>query len=383
MTASARILAYAWNHDGLGHVTRLLNVIHGVRELRPEARAWVCGEQDSDVLRRAGHPYVIVPTHRNSYAGAVSGSVPDERPFEEKVASAASAAAVDAARPTVVLHDSVVSADLMRAAPSAGTPHVLVIRRRRRMHEYLDSMGSGLDDLRLLLLPHEPDEVPLDQIPKRVHSRLAFTGPIVAPVVPAADGSLARYAIPPGHRVVVVTGGGGGFDDQHAFLDAAADAIAGGATEPTVAIVLLGYFFDGVVSIAALAERRPGLVSWRVARHEWNLPGLMSMADVVIAQGGYNTLFEARAVGVPVVSVPGTRPGDDQLQRARSLARADASVRVVEEPAPDAIADAIRALVARPHEPMPTQEADRGRKRAAQAVLSVSDGGARGQCRLA
>ena len=44
---------------------------------------------------------------------------------------------------------------------------------------------------------------------------------------------------------------------------------------------------------------------------------LMTAADLVICQGGYNTVSEVSQLGLPSICVPGMRDLDDQV-RARS-----------------------------------------------------------------
>jgi UDP-N-acetylglucosamine:LPS N-acetylglucosamine transferase len=368
VSSAVRVLAYAWDHEGLGHVARLLNVISGIRELCPEAAVSILAEQDSELLRQSGHPYAPVPAHRDSYLGEVPGTRQDERPLERAVAAAAAAAAARVARPTVVLHDSVVSADLLRAVPPRQAPHVLVLRRNKSMAALLESMGEGLDDLAMVILPHEPGEVPAAEIPRRLRARTVFTGPIVRPVAAGSTAAMrSRYGVPTGHRMIVVTGGGGGFADQHVLFDSAARAIARTATTPTVGVLVLGYFFNG---IAVLPAAGAGL-TWRVTRHEPELPALMGAADVVIAQGGYNTLFEARSAGARVVAVPGIRSSDNQARRTRQMARDDPNAVAVDGPDADAIASAITSLCRSRRRPAAGGQSA-GRLRAAAAIIELA-----------
>ena len=237
------------------------------------------------------------------------------------------------------------------------------------MPAYLGSIGPRLDDLALVILPHESGEVPLTEIPANLRPRTVFTGPIVRPVAATAlAGMRLRYRVPDGHRLTVVTGGAGGFADQHTFFGSAARAIARTATGPTVGVLVLGYFFDGIADIPG--DCGPGL-SWRVTRHEPDLPALMRAADLVISQGGYNTLFEARSVGARVVAVPAIRATDDQAARARQMAHDRTDTAVAGAASAEAIARAISSLDLSARR-TPPADLPAGRRRAAAAVIELA-----------
>jgi len=99
----------------------------------------------------------------------------------------------------------------------------------------------------------------------------------------------------------------------------------------------------------------------------------MGAADVVVAQGGYNTLLEAVSVGARVVAVPGTRLTDDQAGRAREMTREHGGVVVVDEPDCEAIAIAIASVISRPR-PRPAGKYRAGRERAARAIVNLAEG---------
>ena len=78
------------------------------------------------------------------------------------------------------------------------------------------------------------------------------------------------------------------------------------------------------------------------------LSQLLPDVDALVCMGGYNTLVEAVAYGVPTVCVPRTTPRTEQLIRARAFERLGL-VRVVEpsdftqETLAHEVADAIRS----------------------------------------
>jgi len=143
---------------------------------------------------------------------------------------------------------------------------------------------------------------------------------------------------------VLATGGGGadGFPVLQAFVGAAADAgwratIVAGPECPPGRVKWL----DGMASEAGVSFRH----------FVPSLPSEFSSLDALVCMGGYNTLAEAVASGVPTVCVPRVRPRSEQLIRAEAfLARG--LLRLVEPDrlAPDVLrAEVESALTTHPH----------------------------------
>src|SRR5919106_774943 len=114
--------------------------------------------------------------------------------------------------------------------------------------------------------------------------------------------------------VVLATAGGGedGFELLGTFIEAV-------AARPWDAIAVSGPQCDPV-----RAERLRGLASEAGVPFHRFVPGLSAAfgsLDALVCMGGYNTLIEAAASGVPTVCVPRVRPRREQLLRAREFAR--------------------------------------------------------------
>lgn len=75
----------------------------------------------------------------------------------------------------------------------------------------------------------------------------------------------------------------------------------------------------------------------------WPLMKLFAGVDALIGAGGYNTVYEARATGVPLLAVP----------RARLYDRQELRLRAEERTAPGEVAERLRGLGARSRSPAP------------------------------
>lgn len=378
-----KVVAYAWNHEGLGHVSRLMAILGALRERDASLQCLVLAEQESPLLEDAGWPHVGVPEFVRVYVGhepeAAAHVLPPE-PVARTLALALAGGVLDSMGPQVVVSDTVLWTPLFEAARARRIPQVLVLRRRSDMADYLRRTEAELRELAAIVLPHDRSEIPPGEVPASLEARVVYTGPIVRPSPSdASDDELRqRYGIAAGEDTVVVTGGGGGFAEHRDFFNLAAGAIARAASRPTLAILVLGCFFAGVADLPPAPH-----VRWRVTRHERDLARLMGLAGAVICQGGYNTMHEAAALQVPAVLLPGRRDFDDQHGRVRAAASLLDQAVVVERPTEDTVAAALMRLLeasdSAANRPGPRLDARAGRGRAAEAILECASTASRGE----
>ena len=71
-----------------------------------------------------------------------------------------------------------------------------------------------------------------------------------------------------------------------------------------------------LVTVRCLAHQQPKNCPEECWVQHW--PGMMVLqqANVIVGGGGYNTIFEAVALGTPLISIPHGRRYDDQKQRS-------------------------------------------------------------------
>lgn len=285
-----RLLFQAHSRRGLGHLARGLNLARAVHDLAP-------GAAISFHVSNAGAASCCPAPYRCLIAHGVADAIPWPD-------------AVEAVAPDITIFDTVLRPHDVAAAPSR---RAFVFRKQHESrHDELLSSGL-LDEMDLVIVPHAEEEFD-DPLPTHIRRRTAFVGPIVR--LPSADAQAAlrrKYGIADGDFVLTSTVGGGGFVETASRLFETV-WVAHALIAPLVPrfrhIVVLGP--QSTHTMAAL----PGMI---VVQSEPELVNLLALSSLVIAEGGYNTVNEVRAVKAPAVFLPGTRTYDDQEQRVRGL----------------------------------------------------------------
>ena len=120
--------------------------------------------------------------------------------------------------------------------------------------------------------------------------------------------------------VVLATAGGGedGFRTLEAFVRASVNA-------PWRGVVVTGPMLPDaqITALQSLAAAN-GVSYCSFVPH---LSALFEEVDALVCMGGYNTLVEAAALGVPTICVPRVKPRIEQLLRAEAFAKLDESAR--------------------------------------------------------
>ena len=168
-----------------------------------------------------------------------------------------------------------------------------------------------------ILVPEEEEDAPV-RVPADAAAKVRWTGPVLArercEMLPRAD-ARARLGIPDGRLAVYVSAGGGGDPaaERH-ILDVHA-AIGG---DPDLHLVIgAGPLYRGRV----LGGER---LTWfsQVGAAE-----LMPAFDLAVCAAGYNTFGELMYAGVPAVFLPQDKIADEQDVRADRAVRAGAARR--------------------------------------------------------
>jgi predicted glycosyltransferase len=310
-----RLLFQSRNRRGLGHLMRGLNLARAIRRQDPAI----------DIVFYARH----------HSADALCG--PEFRAIVERDSDGMGhwPEVVHAVAPDLVVYDTMLPADPaeVQAAPAARRVFVM---RKVRDDKQADALSHPfLEQVDLVLVPHTRDEFGHSLSPA-LDAKTAFVGPIVRlPDATRQERVRSTYHLAPGDFVLTSTVGGGGFADQAEAFFATVYAIHRAVEQrlPRLRhIVVQGPNFGG-----ALAPL-PGMT---VVEYEPDLIDLLAISDLVVAEGGYNTVNEIRVARTPAVFLPSIRNLDDQEERVRALERAGlAAVCVGLEP------DAIAARVA-------------------------------------
>jgi predicted glycosyltransferase len=331
-TDGQRFLLYSHDGTGLGHLRRNLAIAEALTSLDPRAGVLLAhGNNDlaglaipprTDVLQLPG----LAKVNNGRYCARRLPVGPDQI---RDVRAAVLAGAVASFRPHVLLadkHPRGASGELVPALEElacSGGRAVLGIRdilddpvHVRR--EWEDSGGHAAvaryHDL-VLVYGHRRlyDPVAAYGLGSEIAARTRFCGYVTSNAsTPPLD------EVPPpdtkGAPLVVATVGGG--EDGSALLDAFVDATA---RRDWCAVAVTGPLADPRRRL----DLRTRAATAGVACHRFvpDLGPWLEQAAVVVAMGGYNTLVEAVARGVPVVCVPRIRPRREQLLRAELFAR--------------------------------------------------------------
>jgi predicted glycosyltransferase len=302
-----RFLFYSHDGLGLGHVRRNLAIASALAEIAPEATILVLtGASDAQRLPRP--PRVNVVT------------LPGPHRADQRVL----AAAVELFRPEVVLVDDEPfgpggelgpALELVRASGGQavlGLPDVLddadFVDLEWRNRGLFDRIPEYFNRVLVYGQPDLLDPVHEYRFPEPLAHITSYCGYVVAP----ADklGSAVRpYA--PRPRVLATAGDG---DEGFAVLEAFVRAAANSSWQATV---VAGSHCPQDQRVLLRAHAAEAGATYR--RFVPGLPAEFGSLDALVCTGGYNTLAEAAAAGVPTVCIPRAEPSEDQLIRARAF----------------------------------------------------------------
>jgi len=306
-----RLLFYAVNGLGLGHVTRLLAIARQVRAQCPDAQIlFVTASEADNVIYQEGFAALKVPSK-------TIASMARLRPQTyAKLVQTVTWNAVAAFNPAILVVDTFPAGALHELLP-------LLRWEMRRVFVYRAQQSAQANDLffqntlglyDLAVVPHAPGT---EGIPLPRSLPAVWTGDILlrtrADALPRPE-ARARLGLPAEGRVLYVTFGGGGADEVQEALAVAEAALAG---------------TDWIVAVARAPLERIGGQSlpahWRSV---WYYPMAECFAafDAALSAAGYNSANELLHHGVPSVWVPFARGLDDQFARAQQAVDAGAAL---------------------------------------------------------
>lgn len=296
---SIRVLAYAINGRGMGHLTRQLAILRWIRRLgatmNVRVEAWVLTSSEADTLaRREGFPSIKIPSKSMMRDAGL------EPARYLAIARGWVLNAVATLQPDVLVVDTFPAGSFGELAAALE----LVPRRAlvRRAMKAAAEKEAGLDAL-LPMYHHVsvPDE---DRSPILLRERPELL-----------DRAEARRALGlhDGARAVWLALGGGGDPTTSSQLPRLVERVVAAGWH---AVVAAGPLYQG-------PERRGPGITWldRYAAMEL-LPGV----DAAVSAGGYNSVHELRFAGVPTVWLPQEKLADDQAARVAAWGRVAATL---------------------------------------------------------
>lgn len=331
-----RVVCYAINGRGLGHLTRQLAIARWMRRyaevLDVGLELWVLTSSEADTLaRREGFPALKLP----SKAMLRDAGVDLSRGLT--IARAWVMQSVALLQPDLLIVDTFPGGtygELLATLELA--PKRALVARPVRANMAEDPGYSGLLPLyQTVLVPDDAGSTGLND-PGELGPILLREREELLP----RDAARRVLGVPDGQRAVWLSFGGGGDPAAMSALPRLVDVLRGRGWHVVVAA---GPLYDG-------AERRGEGVTWldRYASME-----LLCGVDAAVSAGGYNAFHELMYAGVPTVFLPQPRVADDQEARvARAVAVGAARLARAIEDVPELLespgdAAAARALVPR------------------------------------
>jgi len=153
--------------------------------------------------------------------------------------------------------------------------------------------------------------------PEDLAAKTTFTGPVVPEQAHLPRERRATGAPP---HVLATTGGG---EDGYELLRGTVAALRGPLRNDRLRATIVGGPLLPADAFANL--RRAGQEDSRLTFLHCTgaMQTLLGQADLVVGMGGYNTVYESLARGVPLLVMPRRRPREEQWERCRRLAALD------------------------------------------------------------
>jgi predicted glycosyltransferase len=328
---SPRILFYAVNGLGLGHVTRLMAIARKIRERRPAAQILFLTSTDADaVLAKEDFAAVKVPSKTARSRHRLSTPA-----FAELVQSV-TWSAVSAFHPHLLTVDTFPAGALQELLPLLTWEmlRAFVFREQRLERAEHPLVQNSLALYDRILVPHRPGEAEI-RAPQDVPA--FWVGPVF---IRDRSESLSRkdarerLGLPEEGKLLYVAYGGGGDPEAGRRLERTAEALRGMDAE-------------GAYAIGPLSERLApleGLKRLHRIRY-YPMAECLNAFDGAISAAGYNSVMELLHHGVPSLLIPLERQVDDQAARCRWAERAGAALSLAGDPSAEELRSGVRRLL--------------------------------------
>lgn len=319
MAKTLRIVAYAVNGAGAGHLQRLTAICRWVRRYSAYCGAacevfFLTSSEADGFLFHEGFASFKLPSKTSVTAAGI-----------DKLAYLALAKqwvwhSLGLLRPDVLLVDTFPNGsfgELVSALDLART-RVFVYRPVKDDFARRADFQAMLPLYDRILVP-ETEGTAQVEVPAKARSAVRFTGPAMVRErveLRSRDEGRARFGIPEGRLAVLVTVGGGGDPTAEADLRRATSALL--AHQEVQVVLAAGPLYRG----ARWGGERVTWIS-EPALAEW-LPAF----DFAVAAAGYNTVLELMHSGVPAVFLPQEKIADEQDRRAAAAVAAGAAAMV-------------------------------------------------------
>lgn len=317
MKKSLRIVNYAVNGVGTGHVTRLIAISRWLRRhaerLEVEAEIYFLTSSEAGALLFAER----FPAFKLPSRTAVAEAGIDETRFLA-LARPWVCQTLRALDPDLLLVDTFPQGYFEELGPflTECPKTAFVYRPLKETHARLPQFQDALSNYDLILVP-EYEQHATVQVPPALRERVRYIGPMMArerTEILAREDARKVLGIADDLLAVYISAGGGGDRNAESLIQSSYEALNG--VEGLHLIIGAGPLYRG----SCLYRDR---LTWLA---HGNAAELMAAFDVAVSAAGYNSFNELMHFGVPAVFLPQEKWADDQKARAERAVNAGAAV---------------------------------------------------------
>jgi predicted glycosyltransferase len=304
-----RILCYAMNGLGLGHLTRLLAIALRIKEQYPQCDILFATTSDADnLLSRYGIPYVHLPSKKVAAHGQI-GSRRLARLYNALINPL-----LDTWQPHVFITDTQVTGSLNDTLHYLryGSALKVFVHRSRKLSSYTQAQIQAQRFYHLVVVPHFLHQFTVPE-PLGFNVPFFWSGPIL---LQERHEALSRaearkqLGVTNNHMLVFLSLGGGGDESDPALL---------------MRVLQCLEHVQGIqIVLARGALRTFTIISDHnrvIETDTFPVSTYFNALDMAISASGYNTFHELMHFGVPTIFIPRPRGYDDQLERAEQAAQ--------------------------------------------------------------
>ncbi|XXF78866.1 glycosyltransferase [Myxococcaceae bacterium GXIMD 01537] len=311
----ARVVFYAVNGLGLGHVTRLLSIARAMRRQAPDTEVLFLTSSEADnVIYREGFAALKLPSKTiREQCGLRKSSY-------LKMVQTVTWNAIGAFDPDVLVVDTFPTGSFDELLPVLRwrQRNVFVFREQRPEASGAPLLQATLPMYDLVIVPHE-DAAQVGPVPEP--HKVRAVGPILIrerDELPTREAARRALGLPEQGTLLYASFGGGG------------DPEAGRALALTAQVARELPGVELVVGAGPLLREAPPAVDGaRVLTGRYPALDFLPAFDAAVSAAGYNSVHELLYAGVPSVLVPFERGLDDQGKRAREVAAGGAGLSCV------------------------------------------------------
>ncbi len=307
-----RIMCYAMNGLGLGHLTRLLAIAIQLKRINPNCEIlFVTTSEADNVLNRYGIPYVHLPSKKLAGTGTIGAKK------LARIYNALINPLLDNWQPHIFITDTQVTGSLndtlhyLRYSNS----YKVFIHRSRKPESYTQAQIQSQRFYHLIIAPHYPHQFLVPE-PFGFEVPVFWSGPVLLKSkeeTPSRD-SIRRELKVQHHEILIFLSLGGGGDDSDPEIFEKVLPVLN--RFQNIKILLA----RGLLSTYSLTETTNNLIVTSI----FPVSDSFAAVDIAISAAGYNTFHELMHHGVPTIFIPRERGWDDQYERAKQAEVKDA-----------------------------------------------------------